>query len=162
MSTKEEELEQLRAQLKKIIKNLETPLIGYLNSKRSRLRTSRQEDIDKRDDLRDDIKTFLKAKNNPNIRERYNKQSDVLEKYEEELTKEYKNNDVLKLIQTFNNLKTRIRNLLLEIEDKAGDTTSGTESMSDTDSDSDEEMQGTADKGTGTADDPYVVELLKF
>ena len=156
MSTKEEELDQLRTLLKKVIKKLETPLIGYLNSKRSRLRTSRQKDIDERKDLRADIETFLKAKNNQNIRERYNDQSYILQNYEEELTKEYKNNaTVLDLIRTFDHLKTRIRNLLLEIKDKAGDTTSGTESISDTDSDSDEVMQG-------TADDPYVVELLKF
>lgn len=161
MSTKREELEQVRAQLRKVIKDLETPLIGYLNSKRSRTSTTRQKD--KRNQLTLHIGEFLDAKNNQNIRERYNEQSDILEEYEEELRKEYQNNkNVFKLIETFNNLKTREINLILEIEDNTGDTTSGTESMSDTDSESDEEMQGTADKGTGTADDPYVLELLKF
>ena len=160
MSSKEQELEQLETELKRLVRKLETPLLGYLNTKRY---YSDSEWFD----INQEIKRFLgePKKNRPkNVKT----QKDMILKYKDKLQKN--NPEIATLIKQLEDVNMRIENLKLEMQGKTAETTSGsdTESMGDSsdssDTESDEEMQdtGTADKGTGTADNPYVVELLKF
>ena len=59
MSSKEPELEQLETELKRLVRKLETPLLGYLNTQR--FYKSKSE----KDNITEEIQKFSEAKRYP-------------------------------------------------------------------------------------------------
>tara|TARA_B110000003_G_scaffold129021_1_gene131074 strand:+ start:258 stop:608 length:351 start_codon:yes stop_codon:yes gene_type:complete len=89
------EKEQQLKELKTILAALETPLLGYLSSKISRLTTFLEDDKDLKKDLKQDIKDFLGAKATSYVFPDgdYRKRIEIILKHEEGLIRE---NPVLK------------------------------------------------------------------